>query len=289
MFDNPFRTAALAAAARGWRVFPLAAGRKQPAIKQWEQLATCDRRLVTAWWTGEHAGANVGIACGRSALVVIDLDIAPPGHTDDGPADGMASLARAASLLGQPYPGDTFSVTTPSQGRHLYFTAPDGPMLRNSAGRIGRFVDTRAAGGYVVAAGSSTPPGRYRIVRDSPVAPLPQWLADALAPPARPVSVHAGQVGADRIGRYLAAAIRNETRAVATASPGTRHDTLLRSAVALGRLVAGGALDDDDTRNALLSAAAVHEPDGFTYNEAERVISDAFRFAARRPRHIHPV
>ena len=37
---------------------------------------------------------------------------------------------------------------------HLYFQAPHGAAIRNSAGKLAPGVDVRAAGGYVIAAGS---------------------------------------------------------------------------------------------------------------------------------------
>ena len=48
----------------------------------------------------------------------------------------------------------TYTVKTPTGGLHLYYTAPDGPEIRNSAGKIGPLIDVRAGGGYVLAAGS---------------------------------------------------------------------------------------------------------------------------------------
>jgi hypothetical protein len=89
-------TAALAAAERGWHVFPLRVGAKQPALRGydrcprtgacadnhqgWEQRATTDPDRIRAAWTGPGASFNVGIACGPSGLVVIDLDTAKPGE-----------------------------------------------------------------------------------------------------------------------------------------------------------------------------------------------------------------
>lgn len=43
---------ALAAAARGWHVFPIAPGAKVPALRvDWRDLATTDPDRIRAWWT----------------------------------------------------------------------------------------------------------------------------------------------------------------------------------------------------------------------------------------------
>ena len=65
-------------AARGWRVFPVESGGKRPCIDRWEDRATADPERAAAAWRESWAGYNVGIACGPSGLVVIDLDTRKP-------------------------------------------------------------------------------------------------------------------------------------------------------------------------------------------------------------------
>src|SRR5262245_30610328 len=66
-------SSALAAADLGWHVFPCAPGSKRPALKDnWQGLATTDPGRIRSWWARQ--GYNIGIACGPSGLVVIDLD-----------------------------------------------------------------------------------------------------------------------------------------------------------------------------------------------------------------------
>ena len=84
-------------------------------------------------------------------------------------------FARLAAEAGEPIP-TTYTVATPSgSGLHLYFRQPaQGPLLRNTQGRLGWCIDTRGEGGFVVAAGSRRSDGRrYRVVTEAPVAPLP--------------------------------------------------------------------------------------------------------------------
>ena len=89
-------TAAVEAAERGWAVFPCRPGDKRPMVGQWEQRATSDPALVARWWPER---ANVGIACGPSALVVVDLDThgtLPLGWQEPGIRDGADVLAVLA-------------------------------------------------------------------------------------------------------------------------------------------------------------------------------------------------
>lgn len=171
--------AALAYAARGWHVFPLRPGEKTPAVKDWQGWATTCPDRITAWWT-TRPGCGVGIACGPSHLVVVDLDHKPAvGITW---RDGWNTLAA-----GGPMP-ETVAVRTPSGGFHLYYAAPDpgdsadGPVLRNTASRLGKGIDTRAAGGYVAAPPTRLPHGHYGPAADpdGPLPPLPGWLTERL-------------------------------------------------------------------------------------------------------------
>jgi len=289
---DPLLSAALVAAGRGWSVFPLVPGEKTPAVRGWEQRATTDRRQIYRWWAS-GSGHNVGIACGPSGLVVIDLDERrgeePPEEFADarGGEDVFAMLASAAGAL---VPVDTYTVATPS-GRHLYYRAPVDHVVRNSAGALGWRVDIRAAGGYVVAAGSHREAGAYQIVRHRPVAALPEWLTSALTPaprqPGSPCSSAAELLPRRRASAYIRAIVDGESQAVAEAQTGTRHDTLLAAARTLGRLVGGRELSEDTARAALLQAAAGHVGiDGCTAQEVEQTVADGIAFGQQLPRRI---
>ncbi|GAA3068461.1 bifunctional DNA primase/polymerase [Pseudonocardia yunnanensis] len=308
---------ALATAARGWPVIPLVPGGKRPALhgidhcastgvcagghQGWEQRATCDpQRIRRAWSTGPF---NVGIACGPAGLVVIDLDTIDPDDPEDVPpakwmqlgiTSGADVLAVLAERAGQPMPA-TRTVDTPSGGRHLYFLAPDGPAapaLRNTSGArgngLGWKIDTRAHGGQVVAAGSRTPDGVYRLVDAREPVPLPGWLLQRLRP-APPPPIPAGPVhtGHGRRARYLAAAITAETARVHNAAAGQRNACLYVASVALGQLVAGGTLPEADARAALISAAGRHLAlRAYSPRQAEQTITSGLRAGARRPRRV---
>lgn len=282
-------SAALAAAERGWPVFPLTPGDKRPAVKAWEDRATTDLgRIARCWQAGPY---NIGLATGPAGLVVIDLDT--PKHAHDTPpkecalpgiTDGADVLAALCERRGQPYPADTYTVRTGRGGQHLYFTAPDGAQLRNTAGSLGWKVDTRAGGGYVVAAGSTVDTRPYTVTHEVPPEPLPGWLADLLQPaplpPQQPITV---PLTTDRRGAYLHAAITAELERVTASAPDEHNRDLYRAAVALGQLVAGGALTEAEVTGWLAEAA---RQVGQKPHEIPRTIASGLRAGAKRPRTV---
>jgi Bifunctional DNA primase/polymerase, N-terminal len=250
--------AALAAARRGWPVFPLWPGLKRPRaeLTDWERRATCDPACIEAWWS-RHPADNIAIATGPAGLVVVDLDLAP----DDAPRPAEHPAARggtdvfAALAAGHGHPpGATWIVETASGGRHLYYQAPkDGGPWRNTAGRIGWHIDTRAGGGYVVAAGSTVAGRPYTVIHDHSAAPLPDWLAQLLTPSATvgPTSpARAPATGAS----YGAAALAGEVTRVLDAPVGHRNAALNRAAWNLARHIATGHLSRPDVEDALSAA-----------------------------------
>jgi len=284
---TPIRTlmsSALSLAERGWRVFPCVPGGKRPALRgSWQDHATAEPARIRAWWS--RVAYNIGIACGPSGLVVIDLDV-PHGIGAVSPAGGRSVVSGADVLAdlcdrhGRPYPVPTYAVATPSGGCHLYYAAPGSPV-RNSAGRLGPHIDVRGDGGYVIGDGSRIG-GRAYTARDerAPV-PLPAWIAGLLTerqPAGASLPVPRGGV---RATAYAMAALRDETRMVAAARPGTRNDTLNRAAFSLGQLVAAGLLPSLAVASTLASAA---ERAGLPADEARRTIGSGLAAGARCPR-----
>lgn len=153
--------AALAWAARGFRVFPLIPGNKiPPKDLAWKLEATTDQAKIQAWWAFEP-NYNYAVAAGDGALIV-DVDAGKNGY---------------ASLLDLDLP-DTLTVKTPGGGIHLYMSGPD---VQNSVDRVAEGVDIRSAGGYVVGPGSffADPGGKkgytgtYHVINDVPPAAVP--------------------------------------------------------------------------------------------------------------------
>ncbi|MGW7079032.1 bifunctional DNA primase/polymerase [Streptomyces sp. NPDC054866] len=257
--------AALDAAARGWHVFPLRPGTKRPALhgeascprtgicasghRKWEQRATTDADRIRATWS--HGAFNVGIATGPSGLLVVDLDMPKDKGTSDTPC-GVTTFKALCERTGHTVP-TTCRTRTASGGQHLYFTAPDGVRLANTAGTIAPLVDTRAWGGYVVAAGSTTPAGPYEAVGGPMAASLPGWLLSILQPAPKPARAPSVAVTAQS-RRYADIALANEIRNVAGAQVGEREAKLFTAARALGRFIAWSDLARSTVEDALQEA-----------------------------------
>jgi len=286
--------AALRAAAAGWPVFPILPRRKAAAVPNWENAATVDPDRILAWWS--RAPWNVGVATGPAGLLVLDLDISDTGRgrqvVDETDDVAMATLLRLAAAADAPAPLHTYTVATPSGGRHLYFGQPARAALRNTQGLLGTGIDTRGHGGCVLAAGSRAPRGSYRVLRNAPIVPLPAWLHRALIPPpATPAPclglprVEVLVVSGARVQAYLRAVVDGEARAVAAAPVGARHTTLLRAARRLGQWVGGRALGAADARAVLtLAAQGYIGVAGYTAHQIDRDITDGLAYGAARPR-----
>ncbi len=291
--------AALAVAERGWPVFPLIPRGKRPAIKDWQQRATCDPGRIRRWWT-RYPTCNVGFSCGPAGLLVLDLDAAhgrvPPQWTRRGVTHGRDVLAQLAQQAGEPDPVDTFTVATPRGGEHRYFYRPPGSRLRSTVGTRGRglgwWVDTRGPGALVTAPGSlATVHGTlvpYSVTWDLPVAALPGWLVTALTPlppPPRPAVVPELPATSRRVTAYVHAAVAAECRNVATAGEGHRHITVFAAAAALGELLGNGWISAAAITHHLTDAARHHlGVADFTWHELSTTIRDGIAAGREHPR-----
>jgi putative DNA primase/helicase len=140
---------------------------KHPRTPNGVKDATTDRKTIKAWWN-RWPDANIGIATGRSPdMFVIDVD----GDV------GKAGLERLQAEHGRLR--KTVTVRT-GKGRHRYFRC-DGARVGNYVGKLGRGIDVRGDGGYVVAAGSIHASGtKYRFLDgrgldDIEIASAPEW------------------------------------------------------------------------------------------------------------------
>ncbi|MEV0027836.1 bifunctional DNA primase/polymerase [Nocardia sp. NPDC050793] len=148
-------------------------------------------------------------------------------------------------------------------------------------------MDTRAHGGYVVAPGSTVGGRRYRILRDTQVMELPQWLTYRLMPAPPPTAAPPMQLPSPRADAYVRAILDGESRNVARAQIGSRHDALLRAAVKLGRLVAAGELAESTAHAVLEHTSAEHlGVADYTQQEVRRTIDDGIVYGKQFPRRI---
>jgi putative DNA primase/helicase len=160
--------AAIEFAARGWPVFPIRALGKTPLTARGFKDATTDPTAIRVWWA-KWPSANIAVATGPSSVVAVDID----GD------EGEDSLVALTAQYG-PLPETLESRT--GRGRHLFFVVT-GSTIRNDIGRkLGRGIDVRGTGGYVVVPPSVHESGkRYEWIRGVSPAPLPGWLLKKLS------------------------------------------------------------------------------------------------------------
>lgn len=154
--------AAVDYATRGWHVFPLHtvddegacscgnascgdAG-KHPRVQRGLKEASRDLAQIEAWFGPDAPPSNIGVVTGEvSGITVIDIDIG------DGKF-GAESWAEACKDHGEP---QTLMAQTGSGGMHVVFQY--NSALKTASNVLGKGVDCRNDGGYIVAA-----PSRHR-------------------------------------------------------------------------------------------------------------------------------
>lgn len=172
------RAAAVALAQRGFRVFKLAEGGKQALTAGWPATATAWPDAVHKMWsdpTGDPLHHNIGVLA--DGLLILDPDV----KRREAGVDGLASLADMVDTFG--LDTNTFTVSTPTGGRHLYYRLPEGQQVRNSVDRIAPGIDVRGYHGYVVGPGSVVDGVAYTIINDAPLLEAPEWLVKAAGKP----------------------------------------------------------------------------------------------------------
>jgi KaiC/GvpD/RAD55 family RecA-like ATPase len=172
-------TVALECAERGWYVFPCKEAKygddhKAPWTKNGHLDATTDPAQIREWWTRKPE-ALIGVDCGRSHIIVADVDSAD-GH---GGPDGYETWSELKASA--PEVEDTMLVETVSGGLHAYYRANGHKVQCDNTGkRLGQGIHVKAQGGYVIAAGSD---GYEYVDGHGPeaLAELPAFLGEKLA------------------------------------------------------------------------------------------------------------
>lgn len=179
MSDDAY-LAALDLAAYGWNVFPVyrwdskskvcGCGRpgcsrpgKHPSTKNGLSDATRDEDKLKSWF--KSTPSNLAIRTGEG-LMVLDVDV------DKG---GMESLRGLEEEYG-PMP-ETRTCLTGGGGMHLYFRVKES--VSNSVEKLGKGLDVRGDGGYVIVPPSMHASGRpyaWDIGQTERVADCPPWL-----------------------------------------------------------------------------------------------------------------
>jgi hypothetical protein len=185
---------ALEAARRGFSVFPLVPNTKRPAIENWQNLATTDETIIRGWWQ-QWPEANPAIPA--AGHIILDID---PRNGGD---ESFTQLLQLQDMAGQ-MPPTTLTSKTQSGGYHVIFRH-NGARVRNGANVLGRGIDVKSDGGYIVAPGASIDGRPYRWANDAKIADAPAWLVDRCrAKKLKTASAGKRVVGEDDVGIELA-------------------------------------------------------------------------------------
>lgn len=231
---------ALAYAAIGWHVFPLAKGMKKPLgrlVPRGHLEATTDEARIRAWWTAEPE-AGIGVAMQPSRLVTVDVDPRNGGHFE---------LERLEAEHGS-LDADVLAYTG-GGGLHLVFIAPLD--IGRLPGKLAKGIDLKSDGYIAVeptfaplAEPPHTKPYGWE-ASSNPLdgavpSPLPGWIADLAR--AAPSGVdNTARPGAGPAPRALAESELAEIRAALGFVPAIEREVWLTVGMALHKDV-GGAL-----------------------------------------------
>ena len=185
--ENQLVADALRYAASGLLVFPLHAVKdgkctcaktdcsspaKHPrtihGLKQASKDSNYVRNLFSCF---TYSSANIGICTGKeSNLAVVDVDAAKGGQIEE-----LYNFVPKETLE------KTLWIKT-GGGFHLYFGFPPNSDIRNSAGKLGKNIDVRGNGGYVVAPPSMHISGvRYEFINENDILPFPTAFIEKLS------------------------------------------------------------------------------------------------------------
>lgn len=239
--------------------------------------ATTNLDVIRSWWL-EDPFSNIGINCGASGIVLVDVDVT------DG-KQGDVNLAALEEKYGKLPDGP--SVRTASGGQHLLFRPPAGVTVRNSASMLAPGIDIKATGGLMVAAPSLVVDASTKYVKGQytwtvdlrqELPELPSWVLEEIArnktttPVSRPVSVDHGDPAPDVQERVAQLA-----DAVATAPDSRRNNTLFENAVKCFEYALAGQIDADEVEF-IFTQAATHGA-GLGESEVRATVASARRKA----------
>ena len=256
----------------GYAVLPLAPGEKRPhgaLVPQGLKEASHDATRLRAWWR-VCPRCGVGLLAPQGVLV-LDFDV----------LEAWEVLRRAFPAL-----EDAPRQKTPRGGYHVFLRLPDEVRLSATVRRVPG-VDLRGMGrAYVVAAPTRLKDGgdyawEVPLVSCGELPGVPEGLLLKLLPPPPPPPQDVRQGASPR---RLLALLEAYARVVARAPKGTRHNTLIRYALATGGLIPHG-LDSAEAAQVLIAAALEA---GLPEKEARDAVAWGLKAGQARPLALEP-
>jgi hypothetical protein len=229
---------------------------KSPRTPRGFKDASCDVRKIERWWK-QWPDALIGTPSGL-LFDVIDLDL---------------QHAEARDWLADTRLPATRTHHTRSGGWHLLFK-PAG--LTNSAGKLARHVDIRAAGGYII----WWPAQGLKVEHPRKLAKMPKWIVEKLKhvpdKETRQAPRNAFQAWAQAVVSPALTAGRMDglILTVVNALDGEQNCKLYWAARRAVEMIGDGVVDADYARELLLEAARYgRHPD----DRARKTIDSAFK------------
>jgi hypothetical protein len=258
---------AIQAAQRGFAVFPVDG--KRPLVA-WRTESSTDPEAVASM--GWAAATGIGVDCGKSGLVVVDID-------------DLDAVPELTTQLGwDPTEDETLISRTGRGGLHLFYRA-GSTEVKNSASRVVQGIDIRGSGGFVVIPPSAHESGnRYEWVSEHEPAPIPERMVELFNYREERVVEQTAAVIHEKWGLAALAAYAHD---IETSQPGTRNEMLNRCAFLTFGIVKGGHLHYE-VAWARLRAAGLHV--GLSSSEVEGTLRSAWESAVpRHPEEQEPV
>lgn len=247
LIDEALRLADL-----GWAVFPCVPGKKEPRIKKGFLGASKRASDIRQWWK-RWPDANIGVATGpASGFWVLDIDT----FDDAGGDQTLLTLERENEAL-----PEGPSQITGRGGRHRLFRWTEEFKVRNR-GKFAPGLDVRGDGGYILVAPSRLDGfGPYSWITEptGDIAEAPEWLVRRVLDHGRPKKAAPPGLTPRPVLRGAATpwgegALQSICNEVRQCPPGAQSDTLIRRATRVGSIAAGGSIDEQYARRALVSA-----------------------------------
>jgi hypothetical protein len=244
-----------------WPCFPCLPD-KRPACPHGFKDATRDPEQLKQLWQ-RYPGTLVGVPTGEpTGLFVLDIDSAKHPEADEW-------LERHA-----PYLPETRMHRTQSGGLHLLFQHRAG--LKNSTSKLAIGVDTRGEGGYVIWWPLHLSPlVDHRLL---PLAPIPEWMVEALKPPERIIPFPTPRPPSGNVHGAMAR-VEGIVATVALAHQGVRNSITFWGACKIRDMIADRELDITDGQHAVEALAEAASRTGLSSWEIQRTI-----FSAARPK-----
>ena len=252
-------------AARGWHVFPAKPRGKEPLAELAPRgllSATSEVDQVRAWWQQEPT-ANIAIRTGEpSGVWVLDVDARHGGD----------KMLAALELRDGALPPTATAST--GGGLHKFFAYP-GHAVRSRSDALGRGLDVKGDGGYVIAAPSTHPSGELywwqpEATPDHGIAMAPsEWLEQVTEQDAAPAPVVADVIAEGQRDTALASLAgtmrrRGMAEAEITAALRVTNETRCRPPLPLADVLRIARSVSRYEPDQVTAAVVVGEPLGFT-------------------------